>query len=225
MAKEGRPSRAVMVSATPLPQAAGATLYWDGRSSVYRDVEPYTFSAPVQQSSLQAKGQSVTAHRARPYRTTDEICLIPALSPQAIEWEQEAALVTFDLDPILLADTTHEVIRGATGDLVWVSWPETTESLTPAVHPALLMHATDESLQAYRVTIVPSLPDHDPLLQHMALVLQAAIEGEGVAGQLYAESLADALVGHFLRRFAAARPSLREVTGGLSPYKLRRTTT
>jgi len=71
--------------------------------------------------------------------------------------------------------------------------------------------------------LVPSLHAHDPLLHHMALVRQAAIEGEGVAGHLYAESLADALVVHFLRRYAAARPSLQEVTGGLSPYKLRRT--
>jgi AraC family transcriptional regulator len=65
---------------------------------------------------------------------------------------------------------------------------------------------------------------HDPLLQHLALVLQSAVEGEGVAGQLYAESLADALVVHFLKRYAAVRPSLQEVTGGLSPYKLRLTT-
>ena len=43
-------------------------------------------------------------------------------------------------------------------------------------------------------------------------------------GSLYAESLTDALVVHFLRRYAAMRPSLRVVTGGLSPYKLRRTT-
>jgi AraC family transcriptional regulator len=71
---------------------------------------------------------------------------------------------------------------------------------------------------------VPYLNAHDPLLQHMALVLQAAIEGEGVAGQLYAESLVDALVVHFLRRYAAARQSFRELTGGLSPYKLRHTT-
>ena len=72
--------------------------------------------------------------------------------------------------------------------------------------------------------MVPSLPAHDPLLQHLALVLQAAIEGEDVAGQLYAESLADALVVHFLKRYAAARPSRPAVTGGLLPSKLRRTT-
>ena len=86
------------------------------------------------------------------------------------------------------------------------------------------MHASDGSLQADRVTIVPYLNAHDPLLQHLALVLQAAVEGEGLAGQLYAESLADALVVHFLRRYAAARQSLGELPGGLSPYKLHRTT-
>jgi methylphosphotriester-DNA--protein-cysteine methyltransferase len=36
MAQEGGVSRAVMVSATPLPQMTGATLYWDGRSGVRR---------------------------------------------------------------------------------------------------------------------------------------------------------------------------------------------
>jgi AraC family transcriptional regulator len=57
----------------------------------------------------------------------------------------------------------------------------------------------------------------------MALVLQAAIEGEGGAGQLYAAVLASALVVHFLRRYAASRSLLRQTTGGLAPSKLRRT--
>ena len=224
MAQEGRASRVVMVGATPQPQAASATLHWDARSGMRREVGPPTGSGPVQRSSFQAKGRPVTAHRARLYWKTGAIGLIPALSPQAIAWEQEAARLTFHLDPILLADAAPEMIRGVTGELVWVHWREKIDSPTPSVHPALLMHASDESLQADRVTIVPYLNAHDPLLQHMALVLQAAIEGEGLAGQLYAESLADALVVHFLRRYAAARQSLRELTSGLSPYKLRRTT-
>jgi AraC family transcriptional regulator len=88
----------------------------------------------------------------------------------------------------------------------------------------LIIHGPYDALEVDRVMIAPSLPVHDPLLQHLALVLQAAVKGEGVAGQLYAESLADALVVHFLNRYAAARPSRQEVTGGLSSYKLRRTT-
>ena len=38
MAEEPRVSSAVDVSAKPLPQAAGTTLQWDGRSGVCRDV-------------------------------------------------------------------------------------------------------------------------------------------------------------------------------------------
>jgi AraC-like DNA-binding protein len=224
MVEKGSVAKAMVASTTLLPQAAGMTLHWDGRSGVCRQVGSQTFAAPVQQPSFQAKAQPATEHRARSYWTTSEICLVPALSPQMIEWEHEAAFVTFDLAPVLLADTAHEGIPRASGELVWVRWQEKTESPTPVVHPALMMHATYESLQAERITIVPCLKADDPLLQHMALVLQAAVEGEGVAGHLYAESLADALVVHFLRRYVAARQSMKELTGGLSPYKLRCTT-
>jgi AraC family transcriptional regulator len=80
----------------------------------------------------------------------------------------------------------------------------------------VIVHGPHDALEVGRVMMVPSLPAHDPLRQHLALVLKAAVKGEGGAGQLYAESLADALVVHFLNRYAAARPSRQEVTGGLS---------
>jgi AraC family transcriptional regulator len=116
------------------------------------------------------------------------------------------------------------VLSGATGELVWVTWPEQPKTPIPAVHPVLLVHTLHEALQAERLTIVPYFPAPDPLLHHIALVLQAALEGESVTKQLYTQSLADALVIHFLRRYGTARHSLGEVSGGLSPYKLRRTT-
>ena len=54
MAKEGCASRAMMVSAKPLPQVAGATLHWDGRSGVCREVGPPMCSEPGQRSAFQA---------------------------------------------------------------------------------------------------------------------------------------------------------------------------
>ena len=216
-------SIAVVARATPLPQTAGATLHWDSRSGVCRDVGPHTLLEHMQPSTFQVKGPPTPAQRARLYWTTGEIGLVPAFPPQAIVWEKAAALLTFSLDPLLLADTPYAVLPGATGELVWVHWQEHTASPSPVVHPALIVHATDASLQAERIKIVPYLHAHDPLLHHMALVLRAAIEGEGVAEQLYATSLADALVVHFLRRYALSRQSLHAVTGGLAPSKLRRT--
>jgi AraC family transcriptional regulator len=131
--------------------------------------------------------------------------------------------VTFVLDPVLLTETTHEVIPGATGKLVWVCWQEAAASCTPAVHPMLMIHGLYDAPGAERLMLVPCLPAHDPLLQHLALVLQASLAGESVAEQLYAESLADALAVHFLKRYAAARPASCAASGGLLSYKLRRT--
>src|SRR5216684_801591 len=222
MAKKDSIAKAEVASATP--RAAGATFQRDGSNGVYRDVGSHTFSAQVQPSFFQAKGPPATEPGASPYWTMGEIGLVPGLSPQAIEWEQAAALATFSLAPVLLADTVHAVLAGASGELVWVPWPEQTKSLIPAVRPVLLVHTLHEALQTERLTIVPYFPAPDPFLHHIALVLQAALEGESVAVQLYAQSLADALVVHFLRRSSAARPSLPEMNGGLSPYKLRRTT-
>jgi hypothetical protein len=84
-----------------------------------------------------------------------------------------------------------------------------------------LPQAAGSTLQVERGTIAPSLPTYDPLLPHIVLVLQAAIEGESVAGQPSVQSLADAVVTPFLRWYGVTRQSPGEVIGGLSPYKLR----
>lgn len=210
-------------SAPPLPPAANAAFLWDASNGVCRDVGENTFSVQVQPSSFRVKELPTTELHANPYWTTDEIGLVPGLSPQVITWEQEAAHATFSLPPTLLEDTIHPMFAGATGELVWIAWPERTKSPIPAVRPMLLVHTLHEAPQAERLTIIPYFPAPDPLLDHIALVLQTALEDESIAGQLYTQSLADALVAHFLRRYGTTSHSLGEVSGGLSPYKLRRT--
>jgi AraC family transcriptional regulator len=92
------------------------------------------------------------------------------------------------------------------------------------VHPALLVLTAYASLQVEYAELVLHLPLRDPLLHHIALVLQAAVAAEGVADRLYAESLANALVVHFFRRYAVSSQPGRACPGGLTPSKLRRTT-
>jgi AraC-like DNA-binding protein len=130
--------------------------------------------------------------------------------------------MAFSLAPALLAVPVQAALPEATGELVWLPWQAQPASPTPAVHPALLVHAPYASPQVEHVTIMPDLHAHDPLLDHMALVLQAAIEGEDEAGRLYAAVLADALVVHFFRRYAASCSALGQAIGGLVPSKLRR---
>lgn len=213
MANEGCASRA---------ERASATLQWDGRIGVCHEGEPLTPSRAGQQSAFQALGRPVTGDGARPYWTTSAIGLVPSVSPQAIAWEQEASRVTFDLDTVLLTEITHGVIPSATGALVWAAWPETAASCTPPVHAMLIIRSPCAAFAAERLMIVPALPAHDPLLHHLGLVLQATVEGKGVTGQLYAESLTDALAVHFLKRYAATRPAPSAGREGLLSYKLRR---
>lgn len=216
-------SNTVVENARPTPQASGATLHWDDSSHMCGEKELYTLPADRRRPSFQAKGAPVTAYRAVPYWTTEQISRVPPLAPQPIAWEKEASLMTFALPADLLV-ATETVFPGATCKLVWFSWRAQTAFPTHAVHPALLVYAPDTSpRQAERVTIVPSLHANDPLLHHMALLLQTTVAAEGVAEQLYASVLANALVVHFLRRYTASRPPLRQANGGLAPAKLRRT--
>ena len=212
------------MNTTLLRQTVASTLHWDSTSGACRNLGPNTVLDHEQQSSFQAQGLLVSECRGQRYWKTSEIRPVPALSLQTIAWEHEAELATFSLDAVHLGYPIHERILGATGELAWVSWQEQPASSTSSVYPTLLIHTPYASLLGEHVEIVPSLQAHDPLLNHIALVLQAVIESKDLAGQLYAESLVDALVAHFLKRYGASRYSLQEVAGGLSPYKLQRTT-
>ena len=98
--------------------------------------------------------------------------------------------------------------------------------ITVVVSIAPRPRAAGSTLQVEHVELAPSLLADDPRLHHIALGLQAVIEGESVAGQLSAQLSADAFVTPFLRQHGATRvtrQSPSEVIGGLSRYKLRRT--
>jgi AraC-like DNA-binding protein len=192
------------------PLTLGNTLHWDGTGAISQDVELTQGSEPA---------------ACLVCRSTDswQLDILPAPPAPAIPRAMAAAL-TFYLDSGLLLASVHTVIPGATGELLWVPSQKKIESPTPFVHPALLVHTLYESLHVEYSELVLHLPIHDSLHRHIALVLQAESEAEGVAGHLYVQSLADALVVHFLRRYAASQLSLGEVSGGLPPYKLQRTT-
>jgi AraC family transcriptional regulator len=153
-----------------------------------------------------------------------EMGLARSCPPQTIDWEREAASLTVSLDPGLLLTAAPEVILRATGELVWVRREGHDQSIALYVHPLLIIHVASEPLHADRVQIVPHFHAGDPLLHHIRLVLQVAIEAEGVARCLYAEVLTTALAVHLLRRYRTCRPPAGACTGGLSKPKLQRTT-
>ena len=208
MAEESCVSREMMASAPPLPQTAGATLHWNGSSGVCDEMASQTLSTRARRPSFRIKGCSTQLDYTRPHWTTGEIERVPAMPRQAIAWEQEATLMAFSLHRALLSPTAYTILPESTGEMVWSPWREQTAAPISAAHPVLLVQHPCASSQGTRVTITPSLHPRDPLLHHMALVLQTSINGEDEAGWLYASALADALAVHFLKRFAASQSAL-----------------
>src|SRR4029434_1185610 len=200
-------TRFVMVRATPPPLTSGATLHWDGMSALSRRGACTPGVEPV----------------APPAVPTREQGLLPSAPGCAIDWITEAARLTFYLDQGLRLPVVHAVIPGATGTLLWVHGQREEPGITPTVHPALLVQTVSASLHVPYTALVLHVPRHDPLLHHMALVLQAAVDAEDVAGGLYAEAVANALAVHLLRRYAIGRHLDPPCHGGLTPFTLPRT--
>lgn len=209
-------------STPPLPKK-DTTLHWNDYTDGPDEEGAHVPSSSRLPSSFQATAP-LSALRSHSYLNTSEIRFIPTGTFQKIEWEQEARLLTFALDPILFTDIAYEGIRRITGELMWAPCLDSLASFTCAVHPVVLVHSVNEVSPVERVEIAPDLKKHDPLLQHMALVLQAKIEGEGMKERFYVETLIDALAIHFLKRFHATHHSSGQ-GHGVFPYKLRRTIT
>jgi AraC-like DNA-binding protein len=226
MSAEDRYTRFVMERVKSPPLTSGATLHWDGLGAALQSVGLTPVSEPgVPAAWLALAPPLVRDSRASPAVLTHPVGLILSPLAPAMEWALEVIPLSVYLHPGLLLVPGHNLLPGTTGELIWVPWQPTPAAPTLAVHPALLVHTAVAALQGECVEVVLHLPRHDPLHHHIALVLQAAVAAEDQAGQLYAEVLANALVVHVLRRYAAARPvlALPEVTGGLAPYKLQRT--
>ena len=219
MSVEDQYARFMAERAQPPPLTSGDTFHWDGRGAASRSVGRMHVSE-LTGCAVCLELPAEAGHRASPSVSIRPMCLLPSPPVPAIDWAKEAARLTLYLDPELLLAPHHNRLPGATGTLKWLHGQG--ECLTPSVHPALLVHTVPTSLQVECAELVLHVPLDDPLLHHIALVLQVAVNAEGEAGQMYTETLADALTVHFLRRYAAAQPVRREVTGGLPPYKLRR---
>jgi AraC-like DNA-binding protein len=206
-------ARCVAERTTSPPLTSGDTLHWDGLGAVSRVWRPQKGALPTPPAlrcSLPASEE-----------------LYPMLSPtsSAIDWGIKAATVTFYLAPVLLGNAAHGALPGVAGALVWVRREEHAASLPPTVSPALLMHAVSTAPPTKYVELIPHFHAGDPLLHHIALVLQATSNTDSAAERLYAEILTHALAVHLLRRYAACKHTEHKLTGGLSPAKLRRTIT
>ena len=215
------------------PMTCADTFHWDGMGTVSRGIVSHTDAEPdphdrrgaraLLHSSCQTRHQTAIGRDARPSVTAGEMRLIPSSPPQTLDWALEAARLTVYLDPGLLARAGGG-LAATTAALVWARREREAQWITLDVHPVLLVKAARDSRPRDRVELVPHLRADDPLLHHIRLVLQAAIDTKSAASRLYAESLTHALAAHLIRRCETCRLPAGIGPTGLSKPKLRRTT-
>lgn len=102
----------------------------------------------------------------------------------------------------------------------WERWYGTAEYIALRLEPELVVRATEQSLEADRIEIIPHLRIRDPLIQQMGLALLGEVRSGGAMSCLYAESMATMLAVHLLRHYSASQPTIKDYTHSLPKSKL-----
>lgn len=102
-------------------------------------------------------------------------------------------------------------------------WYQAAECIQLYLQPSLLHRISVELCLKDTIVLLPKLTlGADPLIYQIAIALKAALELEGAASKLYADSMANALAVHLLTRYSTQRSLLSpQPARGLSGTQLR----
>jgi AraC family transcriptional regulator len=112
----------------------------------------------------------------------------------------------------------------------WERKPQEVESFVMLLDPAFVRGIAEaEEVDANRIEMMSVLGARQPEIERIGMALLSELQGGGLYGDLYAESLATSLSVHLLRHFSSLSPGTVRATelattGGLSKAELRRVT-
>src|SRR4030095_9713975 len=115
--------------------------------------------------------------------------------------------------------TTFVLPRGTVDELRW-SGP--THRIAVALHPSLLLTATDETIGQSNIELAEHWNVTDRHIMSVLLALTTDLDAGSPAGRLYGESLANALAVYLLSRSAVQRRVPTVPKGGLPRCRLKR---
>jgi AraC family transcriptional regulator len=118
------------------------------------------------------------------------------------------------------ANSTNVCIVPA-GQPVAVRWNEEVEGVTISLSPSLVSRAASRDDTRAQVEIIETYEAEDQLVREIGLALLAELMNGKPTGRLYAESLAQTLALHIVRRYSVACRAPEDFRGGLSGYNLR----
>src|SRR5215204_2309824 len=115
--------------------------------------------------------------------------------------------------------TTFILPRGTVDELRWAG---PTHRLAAVIHPRLLTNALEETAHETDVELTEHWDLIDGHIMALLLEMAADLDEGSPAGQIYGESLANALAVYLLKRYAVRRQTPAVYKGGLPKYRLKR---
>jgi AraC family transcriptional regulator len=117
------------------------------------------------------------------------------------------------------ACTTFVLPRGTVDELRWAG---PTHRIAVAVHPSLLVDALDETTGQSDIELTQHWTLVDRNITALLVAMTTDLDAGSPGGQLYGESLANALAVYLLGRYAVRRSVPRVFKGALPQYRLKR---
>lgn len=176
----------------------------------YRDTQPLHNTSPIAlPKSATWNGINIEHHRQPPAECTlclpqHTICIL--LSECHTERRVNGSQLHHN------SAASGEIIVYPASSEHWIRWQTDTEFLLVFLDPALMTQAAAELAPRNSAEIVEITQEvHDPLVQQIGMALKAELDdGADLSSSLYAESLANTLSVHLLRRYAVWKPTQRD---------------
>ncbi|BAZ13878.1 AraC family transcriptional regulator [Calothrix sp. NIES-4071] len=100
-----------------------------------------------------------------------------------------------------------------------LAWTTQSKFLLLSLDPQFLEQATDDIIKR-RLELIPQFSIIDPIIQHIALALQADIVTGSNTGKLFVDSAATMLATHIVKAYATYQPIIKQYQDGLAKNKL-----
>jgi len=103
----------------------------------------------------------------------------------------------------------------------WLRWDREGEFLIVTLCPEFMEKVVYESVKGNVIELIPQFSIIDPVIQHTAAALKAAIETEYSPNTLFGESAATMLAVRLLQAYATCKPVIKTYSDGLAKNKLQ----
>ena len=197
------------------PVVPGIEVVREGRVEAFLHARPALSSAAIQWAGLAVEDYHVPACVIPRHEHVHDFLHVVLSGNGRYEVVTAGKCLHYTAQP----GTTFVLPRGTVDELRW-SGP--THRIAVALHPSLLLTATDETIGQSNIELTEHWNVTDRHIMSVLLALTTDLDAGSPAGRLYGESLANALAVYLLSRYAVQRRVPMVPKSGLPRCRLKR---